>query len=165
MYRCLSSPAQFLSGNQHFCKSALQQYTQHDFIALMEKHGIAYHEKKLGQLFCDNSAQDVIDMLIGECAVVGAKIASEVSVSSVKEGAAGGHGRGGHDVHHNREGIVWNGRQPAPQPSLAAPAVEAPLGRHHERQQVADDQQGGEPGVGQPQLLEGIAGDEQRRQP
>lgn len=84
-----ASPAQFLSGNQHFCKSALQQYTQHDFIALMEKHGIAYHEKKLGQLFCDNSAQDVIDMLIGECAVVGAKIASEVSVSSVREGTAG----------------------------------------------------------------------------
>ncbi|MDB2324852.1 NAD(P)/FAD-dependent oxidoreductase, partial [Alphaproteobacteria bacterium] len=84
-----ASPAQFLSGNQHFCKSALQQYTQHDFIALMEKHGIAYHEKKLGQLFCDNSAQDVIDMLIVECAVVGAKIASEVSVSLVREGTAG----------------------------------------------------------------------------
>lgn len=64
-------PEAFLSGNPHFCKSALKQYSQHDFIALVEKHGIKYHEKNpendLGQLFCDGSAQQIIDMLLKEC--------------------------------------------------------------------------------------------------
>jgi len=59
-----ASPAQFLSQNPHFCKSALSQYSQHDFIALVQKHGIAYHEKKLGQLFCDGKAQAIIDLLL-----------------------------------------------------------------------------------------------------
>ncbi len=53
-------PENFLSANPHFCKSALARYTPHDFIALVEKHGIAYHEKKLGQLFCDRAAQDIV---------------------------------------------------------------------------------------------------------
>src|SRR5882762_3111324 len=60
-------PENFLSANPHFCKSALARYTPGDFIALVEKHGIAYHEKKLGQLFCDGSAQQIIDMLLREC--------------------------------------------------------------------------------------------------
>jgi predicted Rossmann fold flavoprotein len=62
-----ASPNNFISANPHFCKSALSRYTQYDFMALMDKHAIAYHEKKLGQLFCDNSAQDLIDMLLNEC--------------------------------------------------------------------------------------------------
>lgn len=53
----------YLSSNPHFCKSALARYTQWDFIALVAKYNIAYHEKTLGQLFCDNSAQDIVDML------------------------------------------------------------------------------------------------------
>ena len=57
----------FLSANPDFCRSALARYTPRDFIALVEKHGIAWHEKKLGQLFCDGSAQQVIDMLKAEC--------------------------------------------------------------------------------------------------
>ncbi len=61
-----ASPAQFLSANPRFCISALSRYTQHDFIALIERHGIAYHEKTLGQLFCDGSAQQVIDLLLSE---------------------------------------------------------------------------------------------------
>jgi predicted Rossmann fold flavoprotein len=61
------SPANFLSENPHFCRSALSRYTPRDFIALMDKHGIAHHEKHKGQLFCDNSAQDLIDMLLKEC--------------------------------------------------------------------------------------------------
>src|SRR2546423_11469686 len=61
------SPDNFVSGNPHFCKSALARYTPADFIALVEKHGIAYHEKKLGQLFCDGSSQQIIDMLLREC--------------------------------------------------------------------------------------------------
>jgi predicted Rossmann fold flavoprotein len=57
----------FLSHNPNFCISALKGYTQHDFIALVEKHKISYHEKTLGQLFCDNSARDVVKMLLEEC--------------------------------------------------------------------------------------------------
>ena len=58
----------FLSANKHFCKSALARYSQHDFIALIDKHRIAWHEKTLGQLFCDTSARDVVAMLLAECA-------------------------------------------------------------------------------------------------
>ena len=58
----------FLSQNPHFCKSALRKYSQHDFIELLVSHRIAFHEKKLGQLFCDNSSQDIITMLQKECA-------------------------------------------------------------------------------------------------
>ncbi len=60
-------PAAYLSHNPHFCKSALARYTQWDFIELVAKHGIAYHEKTLGQLFCDDSAQQMVDLLVKEC--------------------------------------------------------------------------------------------------
>ncbi len=63
-----TSARNFLSNNPHFAKSALGRYTQHDFVALVEKHGIAYHEKTLGQLFCDESAKDIIAMLMDEMA-------------------------------------------------------------------------------------------------
>jgi predicted Rossmann fold flavoprotein len=66
-----TAPEAFLSANPHFCKSALRQYDQHDFIALVDRHKIAYHEKKLGQLFCDDSAQKIIDMLVLECQQAG----------------------------------------------------------------------------------------------
>jgi predicted Rossmann fold flavoprotein len=62
-----SAPDRFLSGNPDFCKSALRRYTQADFIALVERHGIAYHEKTLGQLFCDGSARAIVAMLLAEC--------------------------------------------------------------------------------------------------
>src|SRR5438309_12108927 len=67
-------PENFISGNPHFCKSALALYTPADFIALVEKHGIAYHEKTLGQLFCDGSAQQIVAMLEAECRVVDVRI-------------------------------------------------------------------------------------------
>src|ERR1700722_3466902 len=60
------SPAQFLSANPHFCISALSRYTPADFVALVDRHGIAWHEKSLGQLFCDGSARQVIDLLLAE---------------------------------------------------------------------------------------------------
>lgn len=60
-------PAAYLSQNPHFCKSALARYTQWDFIDMVAKHGIAWHEKTLGQLFCDDSAQQIVDMLVAEC--------------------------------------------------------------------------------------------------
>ena len=59
-----TEPAAYLSHNPHFCKSALARYTQWDFIDLVNRHGIAYHEKTLGQLFCDDSAQQIVDMLL-----------------------------------------------------------------------------------------------------
>ncbi len=62
-----TNPTNFLSANPHFCKSALAGYTPADFVSLVEKHGIAYHEKKLGQLFCDGSSQQIIDLLLREC--------------------------------------------------------------------------------------------------
>jgi len=67
-------PEVFLSANPHFCKSALARYTQHDFIALVNKHRIAWHEKTLGQLFCDGSARQIVAMLLDECAAVGVDV-------------------------------------------------------------------------------------------
>ena len=68
------SPRDYLSTNRHFCISALSRYTQWDFIALVEKHGIAYHDKGSGQLFCDNSSRDIIAMLETECESAGVEI-------------------------------------------------------------------------------------------
>lgn len=64
-----TSPQNFLSSNPHFCKSALSRYTPQDFLALMKRYRIAYHEKHKGQLFCDHSAEDIIGMLKAECAI------------------------------------------------------------------------------------------------
>ena len=62
------TPERFLSANPHFCKSALSRYTERDFIAMVERHRIRYHEKTLGQLFCDGSAREILAMLLEECA-------------------------------------------------------------------------------------------------
>lgn len=69
-----SAPDRFLSSNPDFCRSALSRYTQADFISLIERHRIAYHEKTLGQLFCDGSARAVVAMLLAECAQVGVDV-------------------------------------------------------------------------------------------
>ncbi len=78
-----ASPANYLSANPHFCKSALSRYTQWDFIALVAQYQIPYHEKTLGQLFCDDSAKDIVDMLQQECNKAGVKIALSQEISSV----------------------------------------------------------------------------------
>ena len=78
-----SAPDRFLSGNPHFCNSALRRYTQSDFIALVQRHGIAYHEKTLGQLFCDGSARAVVAMLLQECARGDVDLRLGQTVSSV----------------------------------------------------------------------------------
>lgn len=78
-----ASPANYLSENRHFCKSALSRYTQWDFIALVQQYGIPYHEKTLGQLFCDNSAKDIVDMLQQECDKAGVQIALQQEISEV----------------------------------------------------------------------------------
>ena len=79
------SPVNFLSENPHFCRSALSRYTPRDFIALMDKHGIAHHEKHKGQLFCDNSAQDLIDMLLKECEAGGVQRWQPCQVQNICE--------------------------------------------------------------------------------
>jgi len=80
-------PSSYLSGNPHFCKSALTRYTPNDFIALVEKHRIAHHEKTLGQLFCNGSSQQIIDMLRSECDPAGVLIRSKCRVKEIKKGA------------------------------------------------------------------------------
>ncbi len=72
-----SDPSQFIGSNPHFCKSALSRYTQWDFISLVEKHGIGYHEKSLGQLFCDNSSKDIVTMLADECEEAGVRVLTQ----------------------------------------------------------------------------------------
>jgi hypothetical protein len=74
----------YISANPHFSKSALARYTPQDFISLVEKHRIGYHEKKLGQLFCDGSSQQIIEMLLAECAVAGVEILCGCRVLSVQ---------------------------------------------------------------------------------
>ncbi|MGS0627869.1 MULTISPECIES: BaiN/RdsA family NAD(P)/FAD-dependent oxidoreductase [Photorhabdus] len=82
-----TEPSAYLSTNPHFCKSALARYTQWDFIELVQRYGIAYHEKTLGQLFCDDSAQQIVDMLLKECEAgqVNIRLRSEVSHVEKKE--------------------------------------------------------------------------------
>ncbi|MBL1433616.1 MAG: NAD(P)/FAD-dependent oxidoreductase [Gammaproteobacteria bacterium] len=74
-------PENFLCQNPHFCKSALSQYTQWDFIALVEKHNIAYHEKTLGQLFCDDSSKDILNMFLAECKEAGVTIETNTTIT------------------------------------------------------------------------------------
>jgi predicted Rossmann fold flavoprotein len=80
-------PENFLSANPHFAKSALARYTSADFIALVEKHGIAWHEKKLGQLFCDHSAREITNMLLRECAAAQVDIRTGCRVTNVTKPA------------------------------------------------------------------------------
>ncbi len=84
-------PANFLSGNPHFCKSALARYTQWDFIELVAKHGVPYHEKKLGQLFCDNKSSDILGLLLDECDQAGARLQLDTSVSEIAALEGGGY--------------------------------------------------------------------------
>ncbi|MFN4355651.1 NAD(P)/FAD-dependent oxidoreductase [Parvibaculum sp.] len=84
-----ASGKNFLSDNPHFCLSALAGFKPADFIALVERHGIAWHEKTLGQLFCDGSSQQIIDMLLAECAKAGVTISLETEIRSVAKGEAG----------------------------------------------------------------------------
>jgi predicted Rossmann fold flavoprotein len=80
-----SSPDRFISENPHFAKSALARYTPQDFISLIEKHGIKYHEKKSGQLFCDGSSNQVIEMLLKECKDAGVEIIYNCKAAAVNK--------------------------------------------------------------------------------
>lgn len=83
-----TTPDSFLSANPHFCKSALARYTPTDFISLIEKHGIRYHEKKLGQLFCNGSSQQIIELLLNECSDAGVEIRCDCEIMTVAKDAA-----------------------------------------------------------------------------
>jgi len=81
-------PDRYLCHNPHFCKSALSRYTQWDFIGLVDKHAIPYHEKQLGELFCDNKSSDILEMLLNECDQAGVKVQLKTSVDAIQSLAA-----------------------------------------------------------------------------
>ncbi|OUS40748.1 hypothetical protein A9R00_04415 [Oleispira antarctica] len=81
-------PDRYLCHNPHFCKSALSRYSQWDFISLVDKHAIPYHEKQLGELFCDNKASDILEMLLNECDQAGVKVQLKTSVDTIQSLAA-----------------------------------------------------------------------------
>ncbi len=84
-----ATPANFVSANPHFCRSALSRYTPQDFIALVKRHGIAHHEKHKGQLFCDHSADDIVQMLLRECAAGGVTHWQPCKVASIRTADGG----------------------------------------------------------------------------
>lgn len=79
------NPAAYISHNPHFCKSALSRYTQWDFIDLVKRHRIAFHEKTLGQLFCDDKSHDILNMLLVECQVSNAEILLNTHIESIEK--------------------------------------------------------------------------------
>jgi predicted Rossmann fold flavoprotein len=84
-----AAPDNYLSANPHFCKSALARYTQWDFIALVDRHRIAWHEKELGQLFCDDSSKQIVRLLLDECAAAGVRILTDCAIEQVRRDGAG----------------------------------------------------------------------------
>ncbi len=79
-----AGPANYISANPHFAKSALARYTSRDFLDLVESYGIAWHEKTLGQLFCDGSSKQIVDMLLEECAKGDVDIRCDAEVTDVR---------------------------------------------------------------------------------
>ncbi len=79
-----TAPANFISRNPHFAKSALARYTPEDFVSLVRRHRIAYHEKKLGQLFCDESSRQIVSMLLAECEAAGVEVRTNCRVGEVE---------------------------------------------------------------------------------
>ncbi|WP_158886189.1 NAD(P)/FAD-dependent oxidoreductase [Rhodanobacter sp. L36] len=84
-----ATPANYLCANPHFAKSALARYTPTDFIALVEKHRIAYHEKELGQLFCDDSSKQIVRMLLDECAAANVRVETDCGVQRIRKAPEG----------------------------------------------------------------------------
>jgi predicted Rossmann fold flavoprotein len=84
-----TEPANFFSQNPHFCKSALARYTPWDFIALVSQHGVPYHEKKLGQLFCDNKSKDILNLLLDECRQAEVDLHLNTAVQQIEKTEAG----------------------------------------------------------------------------
>ncbi|WP_397411513.1 NAD(P)/FAD-dependent oxidoreductase [Polaromonas sp.] len=113
-----TTPANFLSENPHFCRSALSRYTPQDFIALLQRHGIPFHEKHKGQLFCDRSAEDVINLLLAECDAGGVTRWQPCSIKSITGPAQ--PGAGSYQIESDR------GRIEAPQVVIATGGLSIP---------------------------------------
>ena len=113
-----TTPANFLSENPAFCKSALARYTPSDFIALLQRHGVAFHEKHRGQLFCDDSAEQVIRLLLAECEAGGVTHWQPCAVSAVR------HGEGGFEIDTAR-GPVRSARLVVATGGLPVPKIGA----------------------------------------
>ena len=94
-----TGPANFLSANPHFCKSALARYTPWHFLDMVDHHGIAWHEKELGQLFCDESSKLIVKMLLNECAAAGVRVETGCSITRVEPASAGGSDAGWFTLH------------------------------------------------------------------
>ncbi|MBB2710858.1 UNVERIFIED_ORG: hypothetical protein GGE53_002502 [Rhizobium etli] len=109
-----AGPKNFLSANPHFCKSALARFTPADFIAMVERHGIAWHEKTLGQLFCDDSAKDIIRMLLDEMRAVGAVLQLGTDISAVERLETGFRVSTGDGVYEAASVIVATGGKSIP---------------------------------------------------
>jgi predicted Rossmann fold flavoprotein len=104
-----TAPDRFLSANPHFAKSALGRYAPQDFIDLVERHGIAWHEKTLGQLFCDGSAKQIVSMLMDECAVGGAAFAFGQGVEEIGHADAHFTVRHGDRISHAPSLVIATG--------------------------------------------------------
>ncbi|WP_235906767.1 BaiN/RdsA family NAD(P)/FAD-dependent oxidoreductase [Pseudomonas saliphila] len=99
----LVEPDNFISANPHFCKSALRRYTQWDFIELVERHGISYEERKHSQLFCTDSAKDIVAMLLAECEWAGAQIRTHCEVNKID---APGNGKTRYRIGLQQDGVT-----------------------------------------------------------
>ena len=116
-----ATPANFLSENPHFCRSALSRYMPQDFIALLQRHGIPFHEKHKGQLFCDRSAEDVINMLLAECDAGGVTRWQPCRISSINyDSSPDGTGAGSYKIESDR------GQIEAPQLVIATGGLSIP---------------------------------------
>ena len=104
-----TAPDRFLSANPHYAKSALSRYTPQNFIDLMDRHGITWHEKTLGQLFCDGSAKQIVAMLLDECERGGARIALGRTIDAVDHGGDEFTVRSGTDTYTSRALVVATG--------------------------------------------------------
>ena len=114
-----TTPANFISQNPHFCRSALARYTPQDFVALLQRHGVAFHEKHKGQLFCDHSAQAIIDVLLAECASGGVTRWQPCAVQSVSHSDANGY------TLHTSRGLVQADSLVIATGGLSIPAIGA----------------------------------------
>ncbi|QGN56297.1 NAD(P)/FAD-dependent oxidoreductase [Novosphingobium sp. Gsoil 351] len=117
----------FLSANPHFAKSALSRYTPHDFLALVERHGIAWHEKTLGQLFCDGSARQIVELLLAECAQGGVSLECGQTIGQVTRDGDGFIVATGRSITRARSLVVATGGPSIPK--LGASGIAYDLAR------------------------------------
>ena len=112
-----TSSKKFISQNPHFCKSALARYSPHDFIELVERHGIAYHEKELGQLFCDESSKQIVKMLLDECQQAGVEVVVDCNIQRIE--------RADCFVVHSNQGIFFADKLVIASGGLSIPSMGA----------------------------------------